>query len=285
MDLVSGGGQGLGERSAGGAEGLGRGGHDPEGDRGQVDHRRVGPGRVRTAAGQALRHGRGEGRLVAGPRLETTRRHDGHAGRTRVLDAHHQGLAGRGAGGQRQGGAEPQHGQGAQVRLEVERTRPRLLLAHHDAERHPAQRLGDADQTAVVEGRRARVVAQRPAHGVGRIAGARGTPPRQLGAEGRRVGGAGGQQGQGVVGDSAHPVPGYHRSPTPPTRARGAPGARYSRICTGVPGRTMRESRTIHRFPTRMHPWLARVPSRSGRLVPWMATRPLPPAYSLRVFE
>ena len=38
-------------------------------------------------------------------------------------------------------------------------------------------------------------------------------------------------------------------------------------------------------FRMRMHPWLACVPISEGTLVPWIATRPSPPANSLRVSE
>ncbi len=57
------------------------------------------------------------------------------------------------------------------------------------------------------------------------------------------------------------------------------------RIATGVPARTSRASRTTSALRMRMQPWLARVPISSGRLVPWMATRPSPPANSLSVSE
>ena len=57
------------------------------------------------------------------------------------------------------------------------------------------------------------------------------------------------------------------------------------RILSGVPGRAMRATRAMSLFRIRMHPLLAAVPISSGRLVPWMATRPLPPANSLSLSE
>ena len=47
----------------------------------------------------------------------------------------------------------------------------------------------------------------------------------------------------------------------------------------------MRATRTMSLLCIRMHPLLAAVPISSGRLVPWMATRPLPPANSLSLSE
>ena len=47
------------------------------------------------------------------------------------------------------------------------------------------------------------------------------------------------------------------------------------------PGRTRRATRTTSLLRIRMQPLLAAVPISSGRLVPWMATRPFPPANSL----
>ena len=57
------------------------------------------------------------------------------------------------------------------------------------------------------------------------------------------------------------------------------------RILSGVPGRATRATRAMSLLRIRMQPLLTAVPISSGRLVPWMATRPLPPANSFSLSE
>ena len=79
------------------------------------------------------------------------------------------------------------------------------------------------------------------------------------------------------------------RSTITPSPSGGSGSASIRRLGPDRDGRAgayaMRARRRMLALLIRTQPWLALVPISAGRLVPWIATRPLPPANSLSVSE